>query len=184
MDAAGNKRSTPEVNQVPAESAGNSEIVGTYRLEYTDYANRASVFRAFPAGRGGLAWVEVDGVYKFYYRSGGDTELKYAFTINPMDGSLITFRSDQVRPKWNATARKISASPNAEFDLFELGRSRGDSQYRCFNVGHAERPYATQPLSDAVTTTADTLAACEALCPRVVAWRESRGYPDSLSNCP
>ena len=184
MDAAGNKRGTSGVSKVPAENAGDSEIVGTYRLEYTDYANRASVFRAFPEGLGRLKWVENDGVYQFYYRSGNDTELLYAFTINPTDGSLLTFRSDQVRPKWNATARKISTSPDAEFDLFELGQSQGDSQYRCFNVGHAERPYATQPLSNAVTTTADTLAACEALCPSLVAWRESQGYPSSLSDCP
>lgn len=171
---------------IPAavEQSSEPSIVGTYRLEYTDYANRASVFRAFPEGLGGLKWVEIDGVYQFYYRSGDDTELKYAFTINPMDGSLLTFRSDQVRPKWNATARKISDSPNAEFDLFELGRNQGDSQYRCFNVGHAERPYATQPLSNTVTTTADTVVACEALCPSVVAWRESRGYASALSDCP
>ena len=141
------------------EESGEPSIVGTYRLEYTDYSNYASVFRAFPEGLGGLKWVEIDGVYQFYNRSGNDTELKYAFTINPMDGSLLTFRSDQVRPKWNATARKISDDPNAEFDLFLLGSYEGDSKYHCFNVGHAERPYSTQPLNKSVTSVADTVAA-------------------------
>jgi hypothetical protein len=167
------------------EEKSNPTIEGTYRLQYTDYANRDSVFRVFPQGLGGMQWVENNGVYLFSYRTGRpEHQNLYAFRINPEDGSLITARSSQEIPKWNAVAEKISDNPNAEFDLFELGSNEGESEYRCFNVGRGERPHATQPLSSSITTTADTLAACKALCPSVVAWRESQGYSSSLSECP
>ena len=163
----------------------DSPIVGTYRLQYTDCAFRDSVFRVFPQGLGGLEWVEKNGVYLFSYRAGKPERRNlYAFRINPNDGGLVTVTSGSVIPKWNAIATKISNDPNAEFDLYELGRNEGESEYRCFNVGRGDQPYATQPLSSSITTTADTLAACRSLCPSVVAWRKSQGYSSSLSECP
>ncbi|MDB2556794.1 hypothetical protein N9X77_02370 [Luminiphilus sp.] len=155
------------------DSFADPRFMGTY------YVNRVQM----DGGRSSVLRLRKDGSVDFYKRgdfykwrserdeiivsSKGATDFRVRFSGDDKVGET-TFKDGN---KWNdITLKKLSDSPDHQFDLFMLGTSRGSKDERCFNIGRGEFPHGTYPWSSSrgIPITSRTLEGCQSLCPKVL----------------